>query len=235
MNKGTLYILPSPIGGKAIEVLSPRVQALYSTLTTFAVERTRTTRRLLKEIDREINIDELTFFELNKNSSLPEIHEVLNALLNGSDIGIVSEAGAPGIADPGSRLIDLAHTHDIRVAPMEGPSSISQALMASGLDGQQFVFHGYLPIKENLLRSYLGLIKGKLRQETFTHIFIETPYRNQRLFRIIINSFPNHIKLCVATDIADPVETIQTRSIKEWKNSEVPTLDKRPTVFLLGK
>ena len=232
---GRLYLLPSPIAENTLEAFSPQLIDLYKKLRFFAVEHIRTTRRWLKQLDRDILIDELTFFEMNPRTNTDTYLSILAILNQGNDIGVVSEAGCPGIADPGSELVSLAHDHEIPVIPIAGPSAILMALMASGFNGQSFTFHGYLPIKKNELNKKLGAISKSLQVTNYTQIFMEAPYRNNTLFNSLLSQIPKTLKLSVACEIGGINAFIKTQTIAEWKAQPPPDLHKRPTVFLLGK
>ena len=232
---GRLFLLPSPIADNTLKSFSPELLSLYKTLLYFAVENIRTTRRWLKKVDRSMNIDEITFYELRKSINHEILTQIIEILKRGVDVGVVSEAGCPGIADPGSELVDLAHASDIQVVPIAGPSSILMALIASGLNGQSFTFHGYLPIKKNELISKLGVISKSLQATGYTQIFMEAPYRNNTLFQTILSQFPKSTKLSIACEIGAVNAFIKTRTIGQWEAHETLDLHKRPTVFLLGR
>lgn len=196
------------------------------------VERARTTRRFIKLTDPPYVISDLEILELDKEGTqhLPELEKLFQ---QGKSIGLMSESGMPAIADPGSEIVAMAHKMNYQVKPLVGPSSIFLALAASGLNGQNFNFCGYLPIKEGELKSKLREIENKILKEKQTIIFIETPYRNKRIFESLIRFLSGNIKLCVAADITGAKESISTKSISQWK-SNVVILEKVPTIFLLG-
>lgn len=231
---GTLYLIPCTLGDTPAEqVLPQHVIDVARRLKYFVVEHPKTARQFLSALKPEQPIQTLHFSSLNEHTNHNELAGLLAPLLAGQDAGIISEAGCPGIADPGADLVSLAHKHDIRVVPLVGPSSILLALMASGLNGQCFAFHGYLPIAEaerNNTISKLEAESAKLKQ---TQMFIETPYRNEKLFGALLAHCRPQTLLCVATDITLPGEQIQTRSIAQWKSQCAPQLNKRPSLFLL--
>lgn len=231
---GTLYLIPCTLGDTpADQVLPQHVIAVARKLSHFVVEQPKSARQFLSTLKPERPIQSLHFATLNEHTVAKDMAELLAPLLAGHDVGVISEAGCPGIADPGADLVNLAHRNGIRVVPLVGPSSILLALMASGLNGQCFAFHGYLPIAEaerNKMISKLEAESAKLKQ---TQLFIETPYRNEKMFSALLAHCRPETLLCVATDITLPSEQIQTRTIKQWKSQLIPQLNKRPSLFLL--
>jgi len=234
MGTGTLYLIPCTLGDiPAEQVLPQHVIDIARKLRHFVVEQPKTTRQFLAALKPEHPIQSLHFAILNEHTDPKELVDLLAPLLEGHDLGIISEAGCPGIADPGADLVNLAHRNNIRIVPLVGPSSILLALMASGLNGQRFAFHGYLPIPDaEKIRaiSKLETESAKLKQ---TQIFIETPYRNEKMFRALLAHCRPQTLLCVATDLTLPSEHILTRTIDYWKSQPVPQLHKRPSIFLL--
>lgn len=214
--------------------LPPNIKDHIVRLSYFVVEKTRNARRYLKTIDQGIQIDELTFFELNKHTNPKDIEGFLRPVMEGDDMGIISEAGLPGIADPGAALVKLAHEKEIVVVPLTGPSSIFMALMASGFNGQSFRFVGYLPVQRNERIQQIKYLEKTVEQKNETQIFIETPYRNNALLDDICSSCRKETLLTVAVDITTEKEMIKTATISYWKK-EKPDLHKRPAVFLIGK
>jgi len=202
-------------------------------LKYFIVEDVRSARRFLKKVSKEINIDDLTFSILNEQTPLTEIPSLIAPLLQGNNVGILSEAGCPAVADPGAAVVQLAHKKKIRVVPLVGPSSILLSLMASGFNGQQFAFAGYLPVKQNDRVNALKHLEKKVYTENQTQIFIETPYRNEKLMEELIRTCSPQTYLCIAADITLPTEFIRTMPLAAWKNN-LPDLNKRPAIFLLG-
>ncbi len=231
---GILYLIPCTLGDTPVEqVLPQHVIAITRKLQHFVVEQPKTARQFLATIQSELPIQSLHFATLNEHTATNELSVLLAPLLAGQDVGIISEAGCPGIADPGAELVNLAHRKGIRVVPLVGPSSILLALMASGLNGQRFAFHGYLPITDaerNKTIAKLETESVKLKQ---TQLFIETPYRNDKLFGALLAQCRPETLLCVATNITLPSEHILTRPIKQWKSQPIPQLNKHPSMFLL--
>jgi len=232
--QGKLYLIPTTLGSNNIDSIIPReVITLIPKLKHFIVENIRTARRYLKLVDKSIVIDDLTFYELNKYTTTKDISTYLNAI-NDFDIGIISEAGCPGVADPGAEVVKIAHTRNIKIIPLVGPSSILLSLMASGLNGQNFAFNGYIPIKSDERAKKIRQLESRSMIENQTQIFIEAPYRNIKLLEDLSNTCSPSTKICVACDISLETEYIKTLSAKAWKN-EKPNLHKRPTIFLLLK
>lgn len=230
----SLYLIPNLLSDSPWqEVLPLPVSGIVSKLRFFIVEDVRNARRFLKKLDPAINIDELVFFELNKFTTDQQKTEYLKPLAEGSDVGLLSEAGCPGVADPGADMVRLAHQRNYRVIPLVGPSSILLALMASGLNGQQFAFHGYLPVKQPERISKIQQLEKQAWSLKQTQIFIETPYRNNPLIHDLLKSCQPSTLLCIAADLTSENEFIQTKTISSWK-SQVPDLDKRPAIFLIG-
>lgn len=231
---GTLYLIPVPLGpSNPAEALHPTVLAAIRPLTHFVVEQAKSARAFLKAIGTERPLQELSLVELNEHTRSSDIDRLLAPLRAGHDVGLLSEAGCPAVADPGADLVALAQREDIRVVPLIGPSSLLLALMASGLNGQRFAFQGYLPAKEAERRKALGDLESESRKRQQTQLFIETPYRNRALFDAILLTCQPGTRLCVATDLTQPGESVRTRSIAQWKKQAPPDLERRPTVFLL--
>ncbi len=231
---GTLYLIPCTLGDTSpAQVLPEHVISLSRKLQHFVVEQPKTARQFLSALKHEQPIQTLHFATLNEHTAANELPELLAPLLAGHDVGIISEAGCPGIADPGANLVNLAHRNGIRVVPLVGPSSILLALMASGLNGQCFAFHGYLPIAEADRKKAIASLEAESIRRNQTQMFIETPYRNDRMFGALLAQCRPETQLCVATDITLPDEQIQTRSIGDWKSRPTPQLNKRPSLFLL--
>lgn len=233
--KGTLYLVPNTLGNPDTSMTMPReITSRVNSIEVYIVENLRNARRYLKNLNREIDIDSLTFFELNEHTPLEELPSFLEPAETGKDIGIISEAGVPGVADPGSEVVSLAHAKGIRVVPLTGPSSILLALMASGLNGQSFCFQGYLPVKrQERIRKIRDLEQVALRKNE-TQLFIEAPYRNDALLTDILENCMPSTRLCIAADITLDSEFIFTRTMAEWLLKK-PVLHKRPVIFLLGK
>ena len=234
MTTGTLYMIPCTLGDTPAEqVLPQHVIAVARKLKHFVVEQPKSARQFLSALKPEQAIQSLHFATLNEHTAAKDLAELLAPLLAGHDVGIISEAGCPGIADPGADLVNLAHRHGIRVVPLVGPSSILLALMASGLNGQCFAFHGYLPIEETARNKAIVALEAESAKRKQTQIFIETPYRNEKLFGALLAHCRPYTLLCVATDITLPGEQIQTRPIEQWKSQPIQQLNKHPSLFLL--
>ncbi|MGM9738382.1 MAG: SAM-dependent methyltransferase [Candidatus Cryptobacteroides sp.] len=231
--KGRLFLIPSPLGdNEPKEVIPEGVLALLPKITTYVVEATRTARRYLSAAGLKGHIQDLEFHELNEHTSPKEVEALLPLFNDRRDVGLITEAGLPAVADPGSQLVRLCHRHGIEVVPMSGPSSLMLALMASGLNGQSFAFLGYLPAKTDERRQALKSIEKHSSTARQTKIFIETPYRNDSLLADILSICLPSTELCIAADITMPDAFIRTRTVGEWKR-DVPSIGKRPCVFLI--
>ena len=234
MATGTLYMIPCTLGDTPAEqVLPQHVIAVARRLKHFVVEQPKSARQFLSALKPEQPIQSLHFASLNEHTDPTELAGMLTPLLEGHDVGIISEAGCPGIADPGADLVLLAQGNGIRVVPLVGPSSILLALMASGLNGQCFAFHGYLPIEESARNKTIAELEAESAKSKQTQLFIETPYRNDKMFSALLAHCRPQTLLCVATDITLPGEKILTRSIELWKSLPAPQLNKHPSLFLL--
>ncbi len=228
-----LYLIPSLLSSDPWKnVLPSRVKDVCLQTNYFIVENIRTARRFLKKLDEKIFIDRITFFELNKQTPDTAFQEYLVPLLQGNDMGVLSEAGCPGVADPGAEIVKLAHQKGIQVVPLVGPSSILLALMASGLNGQNFAFTGYLPRNSRERINRIKQLEIRSGEQQQTQIFIETPYRNNQMAEDLIRACSPSTLLCIACDLTSEHEFIATRTIRNWKNN-LPDLQKRPAVFLL--
>lgn len=211
----------------------PRVNLeVVSRVRHYIVENVRSARRFLKRCNPAIDIDSLTFSVLNVDTSPHDVAAMLEPMKRGEDMAVVSEAGCPAVADPGALAVEEAQRRGWRVEPLVGPSSVLMALMASGFNGQSFAFRGYLPVKDSERIAELKRLERIIRTENQTQIFIETPYRNLKLVRTIVDTLPSAMRLCVATDITGANERIVTRTIAEWRK-QMPECDKIPTIFLL--
>lgn len=229
---GKIYLIPVTLGGNDCQQVIPdKVLTVTKALRVFTVEDPRSARRFLKLVDKEFPINSTHFFVLNEHTREQEISQFLDPVVNGKDMGIMSEAGLPGIADPGSGLIMLAHQKKIRVVPLSGPSSIIMALIASGLNGQNFSFNGYLPVREAERAARLRELEKKCH-EGYTQVFMEAPYRNQRMLEAILDTCRNETRLCIASDITLDEEFIQTLTVGEWKK-KVPAINDHPAIFIL--
>lgn len=229
---GRLFLVPNILGESTItRVIPSEVIDIIRNLRVFATENPKNTRRYLKKIDKSIQIDDLVFLDLNEHSDRKQVAYCLGWLEKG-DVGIISEAGCPGIADPGAELVALAQQKHYPVVPLVGPSSILLALIASGCNGQNFSFNGYLPVKENERIKALRHFEKQSAAENRTQIFIETPYRNMKLFQEMLSCLSPHTRLSIACDITTENEYIRTMTIQEWKK-QTPDLNKRPAIFIL--
>jgi len=230
---GFLYLIPTPLGESSFERILPAYNAeIISALRFFIVENIRSARRFLKKINPAINIDELTFFELNKHTKADEIAGFLAPISAGNDVGVLSEAGCPAIADPGADVVAIAQTKNYQVVPLVGASSILLSLMASGFNGQSFAFVGYLPVQPQERAKALKKLESRAYSEKQTQIFIETPYRNMKILEDILTVCQPNTRLCIAADITLETEFIKTKTVKDWKKN-LPDLNKRPCVFLV--
>ena len=231
---GTLYLIPVTLGDTPVHrVIPSHVLERLERLDHFIVEDLRSARRYLKKAGISKAIDDLSFYLLNEHTDEPSTEALLEVLTGGDDAGLLSEAGVPAVADPGSSLVALAHHHNIRVVPLTGPSSILMALMASGMNGQSFCFHGYLPVKKDQRLNSLRKMEKKALETGETQIFMETPYRNMSLLRDIVKTCRDGTRLCIAADISLDSEQIKTKAVREWK-AKLPDIHKRPAVFLLS-
>jgi len=229
-----LYLLPNLLADTPpTEVLPPANVEIMRNLRHFIVEDLRNARRFLKRVNRETDIDQLTFFELNKHTREIEKSTFLKPISEGFDVGIISEAGCPGVADPGADIVALAHQRQIEVVPLTGPSSILLALMASGLNGQNFAFSGYLPVKKPERLKRIAQLENMATQYRQSQIFMETPYRNNHLLNDIVATCRPGTRLCIAANITAENQVIVTKTIGEWKN-KLPDLEKQPVIFILG-
>ena len=217
------------------DVLPEANRKIMDSLDYFIVENTRSARRFLSKAGVSRKIEELEFVELNEHTTdAREVERMLKPVLEGRSAGVISEAGVPGVADPGAAIAALAHRHGVRVEPLVGPSSILMSVMASGLNGQSFAFVGYLPIKDPERQRRLKELERRAVEEHQSQLFIEAPYRNVKLFETLVKSLSPRMKLTVATDITAPDEYIRTKTIEEWRKAGVPPFEKRPTIFILG-
>ena len=235
---GTLYLIPVTLGDDNIAALIPTslpsdVIKLAQTLEHFVVESEKSARQFLSAIKTAKPVRELILSLLNEHTLDKDVATLLAPLLAGKNVGLMSDAGCPGVADPGAKLVALAHQKNIKVVPFVGPSSILLSLMASGLNGQQFAFLGYLPVDKQARNLKLKEIEKRSQTHNETQIFIETPYRNQHMLEAILTNCNANTRLCVACHVSLPDELIVTKRISEWKQSTMPDLHKKPTVFLI--
>lgn len=233
MPAASLYLIPVTLGETEIpKVLPSYNREIIVSIRHFIVENVRTARRFLKQADPETDIDSLTFYTLNKRTSVAELSGFLKPVEDGYSVGIISEAGCPAVADPGADVVAIAQKKNIPVVPLVGPSSILLALMASGFNGQSFAFHGYLPINAGERIKTLKTLEQRIYSENQTQLFIETPYRNGKLLEDILKTCKPTTRLCIAADITLSSEFIKTKSVGEWKK-QVPELSKRPCIFAI--
>ena len=231
--KGKLYLIPTPLAENSLDkIITPELVKTITNLNYFLVENIRTARRFISSLNIDVNIENLHFQLLDKNTSQIDADQICVPLLEGVDVGVMAEAGCPGIADPGNLAVSYAHRHDIQVIPLVGPSSIFMALMASGFNGQSFTFHGYLPIDKMKRINSIKSIEKEAVNKKQTQIFMETPYRNNQLLEDLIKNCQSGTKLCIAKNVSGAQEMIKTKPIKDWKKSR-PDLHKVPAIFLI--
>ena len=231
---GKLYLIPTPIADNTSDaVITPQVKAVVKKLDYFLVENLRTARRYISSLSLGLEIESLQFELLDKNTEEKDAIVLLKPLLQGKDAGLISEAGCPGIADPGALAVKIAHQWGIQVVPLVGPSSILLALMASGFSGQSFVFHGYLPINRRERKQAILKLEANAQKLSQTQIFMETPYRNNNLLEDLVQCCHATTLLCIAKNITAEDEFIKSLSVNEWKKNK-PDLHKMPVIFLLS-
>ena len=234
MTKGKLYLIPVPLGQTTLEsVLPEAVRTCAKPLKYFIAENAKSARAFLKSLPTDTAIQQIDIRELNEHTTPKALPGLIEPILAGTDAGLISEAGCPAIADPGANLVALAHASGIQVLPLVGPSSILLALMGSGLSGQNFAFHGYLPAKEDLRQTKIRELEKDSRKEQRAQIFIETPYRNRQMLESLVKSCAPGTKICLATDLTLSSQHIETLTASAWGRRLPPDIDRRPTVFLL--
>lgn len=235
--KGKIYLIPNFLGDISqcdTEKNFPAENiSIIRSIKHFIVEDVRTSRRFLKRVDKSINIDELQFYELNKRTRPEDVPAYLRAAEEGQDMGIISEAGCPGVADPGSDAVVVAHQKGIRVVPLIGPSSILLAMMASGMNGQNFAFVGYLPVEKSDNVKAIKHLEERSAREKQTQIFIETPFRNVKMMQDLLFALRPTTRLCVACNVTCDDEYIVTKTVAQWRGVKCPDIDKKPTIFLI--
>ena len=230
-----LYLIPVTLGDTSIEKVLPSYnKEIILGIKHFIVEDVRSARRFLKKVERSINIDELSFYTLNKHTSAEEISGYLKPLLGGESMGVISEAGCPAVADPGADVVAIAQRKNLKVVPLVGPSSIILSVMGSGFNGQSFAFHGYLPIDPSERIKRIKVLEQRIYSENQTQLFIETPYRNKKMMEDIVKNCRPQTKLCIAANITCEDEYIKTKTVKEWQG-KLPDLSKIPCIFLIYK
>lgn len=233
MTYGTLYLIPTLLGeGDIAWVIPTAVKQCIADLSYYIVENPKAARKFLRQVDCNLSLQEIKMQALDEHTQPKNFIDFLAPLLSGNNVGLLSEAGCPAVADPGAGLIRIAHQRNIRVVPLVGPSSVLLALMASGLNGQRFMFHGYLPVERNKRIIKIIQLERESVREDQTQIFIETPYRNQRLLEALIQNCQNNTNLCIASNITLANEQIRTKTVKEWKQT-APKVDKELVIFLL--
>ena len=235
--KGILYMIPCPISDQTdvYDVVPEANRRVMDSLDYFIVENIRSARRFLSKAGIQRKIDELEFVELNEHTVAGQaVEAMVKPLLAGRSAGVISEAGVPGVADPGALVVEACHKHNIRVVPLVGPSSILLAMMASGLNGQSFAFNGYLPVKPPERSKAIKALERRAHAEQQSQIFIEAPYRNVKLMEQMLQVCAAETMLTVACDITSPEELIVTRTIAQWRKCGVPDIAKRPTIFIIG-
>lgn len=233
--ENALYLLPVTLGDTPVSKVLPQYNAgIISGIRHFIVEDVRSARRFLRSVDAQFDIDGSQFFELNKHTSPADISGFLKPLIDGKPMGVISEAGCPAVADPGADVVAIAQRKGLKVVPLVGPSSIILSVMASGFNGQSFAFHGYLPIKPDERAKRIRQLEQRVYSEDQTQLFIETPYRNNKMVDDILRNCRPQTRLCIAANITCEGEYVRTRTVKEWKG-HVPDLSKIPCIFLIYK
>lgn len=231
---GTLFLIPSTLGADApLETIPAQTVSLLHRIDHLIVESPKQARRFLQQCGIRVSARTIQFHVLDEHTTDRDLPALLTPMMEGHDTGVLSDAGCPGVADPGARLVRLAHEKRIEVMPLVGPSSIVLALMASGLNGQQFAFHGYLPVEPSARTAAIVSLEKRARTRNETQIFIETPYRNDQIFAALTQTCAPDSMLCIAADLTLPAQFIRTMTIRQWRTS-TPDLNRRPTVFLLG-
>lgn len=232
-----LYLIPIPLAENALDSLSPMVKQTVLITQYYLVENIRTARRFISSLKVGVDISQLTFFEVNKDTNLQKLTEYFKQIPPEANVGVMSEAGCPAVADPGSLAVSYAHLHHIQVIPLVGPSSILLALMASGLNGQSFAFQGYLPIDRSERSKAIKNLEKESKQKKQTQIFIETPYRNNHVLEQLVNDLQGETFICIAANLTGENELVISKKVKEWKSDlakkQLPDLHKQPTIFIL--
>lgn len=232
--EAALYLIPCTLGDTPIDqVLPPYNAEVIRGIRHFIVEEVRTARRFLRRVDREFPIDDSTFYEMGKHADEARFVSYLAPLVKGLPVGVISEAGCPAVADPGADIVAIAQRKGIHVVPLVGPNSMIMAVMASGLNGQSFAFNGYLPIDEGERARRLQVLEKRAQHERQTQLFIETPYRNRRMFETLVRTLSPKTRMCIAAGITTQDEWIRTHTIAEWKKETLPDLSKVPAIFLM--
>jgi len=227
----SLYLIPTLLDEDGKQHISPIVIEQLKSLDHFVVERLRTARRFIKKIQADYNIDQASFVELDKHNLEQSLRDAQQMFKEGKDIGLMSEAGSPCLADPGAKIVQLAREKGYIIKPLSGPSSIMLAIMASGLNGQEFTFHGYLPVKDGALQSKLRELEGAVKKSRYSQIWIETPYRNDKMLESLLKTVDKNLQLSIAVSLNGPQEKIDTRRLADWKGHKI---GKEPAIFILG-
>lgn len=231
-----LYLIPVTLGETSVnQVLPTYNHDVIMGIRHFIVENIRSARRFLRQVDRQFPIDDSTFYEMGKHADEHLFSQYLQPLRDGKPMGVISEAGCPAVADPGADIVAIAQRQNLRVIPLVGPSSMIMAVMASGLNGQSFAFNGYLPVDDADRARKLKTLESRAWNEHQTQLFIETPYRNQKMFQALLQSLRPQTRMCIAAGITTADEYIHTHTIAEWKKKQLPDLSKIPAIFLINK
>lgn len=231
-----LYLIPVTLGETSIEqVLPPYNHEVIMGIRHFVVENIRSARRFLRQTDKGFPIDDCTFFEMGKHADEKQFSQYLQPLREGKPVGVISEAGCPAVADPGADIVKIAQREGLRVVPLVGPNSMIMAVMSSGLGGQSFAFNGYLPVDASDRAKRLKALESRAWTEGQTQLFIETPYRNEKMFQALVSTLRPQTRLCIAAGITTADEYIRTLPISEWKKTKLPDLSKIPAIFLINK
>ena len=234
-NHGELFLIPTSIEQEFNNnFLLEADKKKLKKIKNFIVENPKTARKALKKLNLDESLQDLNIMEHSKKSSFKSVEDYLKPVFNGESLGLLSDSGTPCIADPGAKIVSKAHEFNIKVIPLVGPSSIILSLMASGFNGQNFCFHGYVPIEENKKTNFFKEIQINIKKKQETQIFIETPYRNNKLLTDIMKIDNDSLKLCVATNLTDTNQTITSKTIKQWHQNKIPDLSKKLCVFLLN-
>lgn len=231
-----LYLIPVTLGETSVEqVLPPYNHEVIMGIRHFVVENIRSARRFLRQTDKAFPIDDCTFFEMGKHADEKQFSQYLQPLREGKPVGVISEAGCPAVADPGADIVRIAQREGLRVVPLVGPNSMIMAVMSSGLGGQSFAFNGYLPVDASDRAKRLKALESRAWTEGQTQLFIETPYRNEKMFQALLSTLRPQTRLCIAAGITTADEYIRTLPISEWKKTKLPDLSKIPAIFLINK
>lgn len=232
--EAALYLIPVTLGDTPISNVLPSYnKEIILGIRHFIVEELRTARRFLKAVEKSIDIDSLTFYEMGKHADVSRFNQYLEPLRKGQSVGVISEAGCPAVADPGADVVAIAQREGLRVVPLVGPSSILLAVMASGFNGQSFAFHGYLPIDAGARTKRLKQLESRSAAEHQTQLFIETPYRNEKLMADLLAMCNPQTRLCIAAGLTTEQEYVRSQSIRDWKKNGLPQISKIPTIFAI--